>query len=69
MKTIRDKKIEQEANTFACLLLMPKELIQKDLENEIDLAEGNFFIELAKKYDVPLNALVYRISLLKNKNI
>ena len=62
-------KLEDDANIFACLFLMPKEMIEKDLEAGIDLRDGKFFIDLAKKYSVPLNALIFRIILLKTNKI
>lgn len=58
-------ELEQEANLFACLLLMPSQLIKQDLENGVDLGETGMISKLAKKYDVPENAVAYRILFFK----
>ena len=64
-----NKQMEQEAHLFACLLLMPKELLEKELEKPIDLGSDKDINNLAKLFQVPLTALVYRISVLKQYNI
>lgn len=66
---MENKIYEKEANLFACLLLMPKEMIKKDVENGLDLGDDKALKGLAKKYQVPLNAMVYRLSLYISKNI
>ena len=54
---------EREANTFAAELLMPKDLIDRDmLENQnADLLFGNELPKLARKYQVSVRALTYRL--------
>lgn len=66
---MKNKKLEEEANMFAMLLLMPKEMIKMDLENGIDLTDNKSLTDLAKKYDVPLTAMAVRVALFINKNI
>lgn len=56
--------MEDEANVFACLLLMPKELFKAELEKGMDLGDDTSLILLAKKFQVPLNACAFRIQLL-----
>ncbi|MBK8091523.1 MAG: ImmA/IrrE family metallo-endopeptidase [Verrucomicrobiaceae bacterium] len=54
---------EQEANFFAASLLMPREFLKKDLENEeyVDLLDDDFLHGLARKYGVSTQALVNRL--------
>ena len=54
-------ELESEANLFACLLLMPSELIKRDLEKGLDLGDTGMISRLSKKYDVPENAMAYRL--------
>lgn len=61
--------LEHEANVFACCLLMPKSLIEDDIKSGFDLGNDDMALTLAKKYDVPVNALIYRIWLLNNYKI
>lgn len=64
----KDKQLEDEANLFACLLLMPKKFIEEDMKKGYDLGDNKAMLALAKKYDVPLSALVFRITYyMKNK--
>jgi Zn-dependent peptidase ImmA (M78 family) len=65
----QEPDLEREANIFACCLLMPKKLIEQDLKNGFDLGNDDMALKLAKKYGVPLNALIYRIYLLNNYKI
>lgn len=60
------KEMDEEANIFACLILMPKALIEEDLKNlQIDLAGNDKALkELAEKYGVTMSALFYRQQLL-----
>ena len=55
---------EREANFFAAELLMPAEFLAKDLEGQhLDLLEENKFIEkLARKYQVSVQALMFRLA-------
>lgn len=65
------KDLENEANLFACLLLMPKQFIAKDIEEmKIDLGgvkngDEDELQKLCKKYGVSLTALTYRIAIYK----
>lgn len=54
---------EQEANFFAASLLMPSEFLKKDLASEeyVDLLDGDFLRDLARKYGVSTQALVNRL--------
>lgn len=59
---MKNKELESEANLFAILLLMPSEFIKKDFEAGISLVDENWLKDLAKKYEVPVNAVVMRYS-------
>lgn len=61
--------IEQEASIFACLLLMPTQCIREDLAEPIDLANHGFIKKLAKKYEVPENAVAFRLAYYKMHKI
>jgi len=61
------KWMENEANVFAVCLLIPEKLIMEDLKKGFDLGDDKTMRDLCKKYDVPLNALAFRISLLNLK--
>lgn len=55
---------EHEANLFALALLMPKENLLYELRRfPIDLSDekSERMIEIAKKFGVSLNALVFRL--------
>jgi Zn-dependent peptidase ImmA (M78 family) len=55
---------EKEANRFAAELLMPKEFIEKDMvdyENS-DLLYGDDLPKLARKYQVSVRALTFRLA-------
>lgn len=54
--------IEQEANLFALLLLMPTKVIEEDLKQPIDVTDDTWLKETAKKYGVSNTALTARIS-------
>lgn len=59
-------EIEQDANVFALLLLMPKEMIESDLKStQFDLADDEPLKSICKKYQVTMTAFTYRIQLLK----
>lgn len=57
---------EQEANFFAASLLMPREFIERDLEDQIfvDLLDDDFLRDLARKYGVSAQALAIRLKTL-----
>jgi Zn-dependent peptidase ImmA (M78 family) len=54
---------EQEANAFAAALLMPIRLVQREIKNYngFDLSDNSMITELAKKFDVSMQAMSYRI--------
>lgn len=54
---------EREANLFAASLLMPKEFLETDLEEEdyVDILNDSFLRNLARKYGVSTQALVNRL--------
>lgn len=59
---------EIEANRFAAELLMPYELIMADLvEDEFDMENDDLLKELAKKYQVSVQALTHRVTNLLQK--
>lgn len=57
--------IEQEANAFAAALLMPRDLLIKEIaKKNIDLSDGNSDVisELATKFKVSAQAMTFRIA-------
>lgn len=62
--TENEMRQEQEANAFAASLLMPKELIFKELgKNDIQKLPENEVIEkLAQTFDVSVPAMTFRLS-------
>lgn len=53
---------EIEANQFAADLLMPAEFLKRELGNRvIDLADEDILTNLAERYRVSLQAMVYRL--------
>jgi Zn-dependent peptidase ImmA (M78 family) len=57
---------EKEANLFAAELLMPAIFLERDLHDaDLDLlGDGDFLVELAKKYKVSVQALTFRLAYL-----
>jgi Zn-dependent peptidase ImmA (M78 family) len=57
---------EKEANLFAAELLMPEAFLKRDLagRSAIDLYDVEYIPELAKKYGVSVQALVFRLQYL-----
>lgn len=56
---------EIEANTFAAELLMPEKLLDRDIEEcapSIDLGDDSFIQELAKRYQVSVSAMTFRLA-------
>ncbi len=55
---------EREANLFAAELLMPAKFLQQDLyEEDLDLlGDSDVLAKLAKKYDVSVQALTFRLA-------
>jgi Zn-dependent peptidase ImmA (M78 family) len=66
-----DYKHEQEANSFAAALLMPQELVQKELEiySGFDLSDSAMVTDLAKKFEVSTQAISFRIINLAQNNL
>lgn len=60
--SLTEIKQEKEANAFAAALLMPKELVFKELYREQGLTENELIEFLAKRFEVSVPAMTYRIS-------
>jgi Zn-dependent peptidase ImmA (M78 family) len=60
-------KIEEEANTFAVLLLMPEHLLLPELKKGLDLGSDDQLKEICKKFQVTPTAFAYRYHLLMKK--
>lgn len=58
-----DYKNEQEANAFAAALLMPQEILKKELQDYsgFDFSDSSMITDLAKKFEVSTQAMSYRI--------
>ncbi len=56
-------ELENEANIFACFLLMPSEHFTKDMESGAKVYNDEFVKDMAKKYEVPLAAVIQRMQL------
>jgi Zn-dependent peptidase ImmA (M78 family) len=58
-----DHQQEREANEFAAALLMPVNNIKKEIKklNGFDLSDSSMIMELAKKYEVSIPAMTFRI--------
>lgn len=53
---------EREANAFAAALLMPKSLLLEEIEqHHLNLADDDSLIVLAKKFNVSVSAMAYRL--------
>lgn len=63
------KRMDYEANVFAVLLLMPKEILLKEIKKMkgLDLTNDKNFKTLCKKFEVTATALAFRLSLLEQK--
>lgn len=57
---------EKEANLFAAELLMPEPFLRRDLaeQHALDLYDERYIPELAQKYGVSVQALVFRLQYL-----
>ncbi len=64
LESIYEKKMEDEASIFACLLLMPKKFIHEDLKKGLDLGDDEAFKKLCKKYEVSAAQLAFRLHLM-----
>lgn len=61
--------LETEATLFACLILMPEVHFNEDMTTgNYDFRDDKDLIKLAKKYDVPLRALILRIQFWNKQN-
>lgn len=65
---MRRPELENEANVFALLLLMPKEKFEKEIKG-MSLVDDAAYIRIAKLFDVPLTAVAARWNLLTQHNI
>ena len=60
--TSKEEKIEQEANYFAANILMPEDLIRKEIENiDEDIYDDSFIKNLATKFKVSSSAMAFRL--------
>ncbi len=55
------EKLEVEANAFASALLMPEMLIREDVKSPVDPLNEAQLQRLAHRYEVSIQALVYRL--------
>lgn len=62
--TAKEYRQEQEANAFAAALLMPKHLIEVEMVKEdiYDLNEMELITQLAKKFQVSIAAISFRLA-------
>lgn len=61
-----EKRQEREANAFAAALLMPKDLLAKEVkENQLDVSHESAIETLAEKFKVSQIAMTYRLTNLK----
>jgi Zn-dependent peptidase ImmA (M78 family) len=63
-----DYQKEKQANSFAAAILMPIKLVQKELMDYsgFDLSDNTMITELAKKFEVSIQAMSFRILNLAN---
>jgi Zn-dependent peptidase ImmA (M78 family) len=66
--SFEDYQREKEANSFAAAILMPIRLVQKELINYsgFDLSDNAMITDLAKKFEVSIQAMSFRIINLAN---
>jgi len=63
---MKDPIMEREANIFAVCLLIPKDLLLKELERKpLDLSDDTRLKELCKLFGVTAAAMTLRMSLIK----
>lgn len=60
--------LEDEANYFACSLLIPQKELAEDMKEPFRLVDSDRLKILAKKYDVPENAMLFRIMMYVSSN-
>ncbi|MEY4877067.1 MAG: hypothetical protein RL708_2216 [Bacteroidota bacterium] len=57
------QRIEEEANSFAAMLLMPEDLLRNEVKKiEFDLGSEETIKALSKKFDVSSTAMYFRLS-------
>lgn len=60
--TSKEEKIEKEANFFAANILMPENLVRKEiLELSCDLHDDDVIASLASKFEVSSSAMTFRL--------
>ena len=58
-----EDQVEREANNFAARLLMPEEMLKKDLGRvSVDLDDPKAIEKLSRKYKVSVQAMTYRLT-------
>ncbi len=62
-----DRDIEKEANIFAVCLLIPRDMILKDLQKPIDLTSDDWINMVCKKYQVTPAMVAFRLAILNHK--
>lgn len=60
---MKDGLIENEANVFALLLIMPDKFFKADMAKEIDMFDDKAIKIICEKYQVSIGMLIQRISL------
>lgn len=71
---ITNKDLEKEANVFALLLLMPKQILLQEIESaKLDMGGGKVadkkYKALLEKFGVSSTALAARLSLMKKYGV
>lgn len=61
--TKKELKQEDEANYFACAILMPLEIFDKEIQSRKHMVEEERIESLAKLFDVPVWAVVIRMQM------
>lgn len=60
--TIKDERLEREANYFAANLLMPANIVKNYIEtNDLDFYEDSNIQKMAKDFGVSSSAMTYRL--------
>jgi len=69
--TLENYNKEKEANSFAAALLMPLQSVKKEMlkYNGFDLSDNTMIVDLAKKFEVSIPAMSFRIINLNNDNL
>lgn len=67
---MRDERMEYEANVFAACLLIPEDRLLREIRlmgDKFDLSSDEAALCLAKKFQVSLTCLMFRMGLLDYK--